>query len=88
MINLKNIQYKISQKIILQNIDLNIQEGKTTVIMGKNGSGKSTLLKLLNQIIKPTSGLFDSTLSKLYEAFQKPLMLQNSVNYNYHILQK
>ena len=53
MINLKNIQYKISQKIILQNIDLNIQEGKTTVIMGKNGSGKSTLLKLLNQFFKP-----------------------------------
>ena len=89
MINLKNIQYKISQKIILQNIDLNIQEGKTTVIMGKNGSGKSTLLKLLNQIIKPTSGLFDSTLSKpVPMLFQKPLMLQNSVNYNYHILQK
>ena len=89
MINLKNIQYKISQKTILQNIDLNIQEGKTTVIMGKNGSGKSTLLKLLNQIIKPTSGLFDSTLSKpVPMLFQKPLMLQNSVNYNYHILQK
>jgi ABC-type cobalamin/Fe3+-siderophores transport system ATPase subunit len=89
MINLKNIQYKISQKIILQNIDLNIQEGKTTVIMGKNGSGKSTLLKLLNQVIKPTSGLFDSTLSKpVPMLFQKPLMLQNSVNYNYHILQK
>ena len=50
MINLKNIQYQISQKPILQNINLNIQEGKTTIIMGKNGSGKSTLLRLLNQM--------------------------------------
>ena len=58
MINLKNIQYQISQKPILQNINLNIQEGKTTIIMGKNGSGKSTLLRLLNQIIKPSSGFF------------------------------
>jgi len=89
MINLKNIQYQISSKIILENINLNIQAGKTTVIMGKNGSGKSTLLKLLNQIIKPSSGLFESILSKpVPMLFQKPLMFQNSVNYNYQILQK
>ena len=89
MINLKNIQYQISPKTILENINLNIQEGKTTVIMGKNGSGKSTLLKLINQIIKPSSGFFESTLSKpVPMLFQKPLILQNSVNYNYQILQK
>ena len=89
MINLKNIQYQISSKTILENINLNIQEGKTTVIMGKNGSGKSTLLKLINQIIKPSSGFFESTLSKpVPMLFQKPLTLQNSVNYNYQILQK
>ena len=57
--------------------------------MGKNGSGKSTLLKLINQIIKPSSGFFESTLSKpVPMLFQKPLILQNSVNYNYQILQK
>ena len=89
MINLKNIQYQISPKTILENINLNIQEGKTTVIMGKNGSGKSTLLKLINQIIKPSSGFFESTLLKpVPMLFQKPLILQNSVNYNYQILQK
>ena len=89
MINLKNIQFQISAKTILKDINLNIQMGKTTVIMGKNGSGKSTLLKLLNQIIKPSSGLFESILSKpVPMLFQKPLMFQNSVNYNYQILQK
>ena len=89
MINLKNIQFQISEKTILKDINLNIQMGKTTVIMGKNGSGKSTLLKLLNQIIKPSSGLFESILSKpVPMLFQKPLMFQNSVNYNYQILQK
>ncbi len=89
MINLKNIKFQISAKTILKDINLNIQMGKTTVIMGKNGSGKSTLLKLLNQIIKPSSGLFESILSKpVPMLFQKPLMFQNSVNYNYQILQK
>ena len=89
MINLKNIQYQISQKPILQNINLNIQEGKTTIIMGKNGSGKSTLLRLLNQIIKPSSGFFESILPKpVPMLFQKPLILQNSVIYNYQILKQ
>ena len=89
MIKLKKIQYQIDQKLILQNIDLNIEQGKTTIIMGKNGSGKSTLLKLLNQIIQPTSGIFQSYLDKpIPMLFQKPLILKNTVKYNYQILQK
>ncbi len=75
MIKLKKIEYHINQKLILQDINLNIEQGKTTIIMGKNGSGKSTLLKLLNQIIQPTSGLFQSLLDKpIPMLFQKPLL--------------
>ena len=89
MIKLKKIEYHINQKLILQDINLNIEQGKTTIIMGKNGSGKSTLLKLLNQIIQPTSGLFQSLLDKpIPMLFQKPLTLKITVNYNYQILQK
>ncbi len=89
MIKLKKVQYQIDQKLILQNINLNIEQGKTTIIMGKNGSGKSTLLKLLNQIIQPTSGIFQSYLDKpIPMLFQKPLTLKNTVKYNYQILQK
>jgi ABC-type multidrug transport system ATPase subunit len=89
MIKLENVDYQIDQKVILQNINLNIEQGRTTVIMGKNGSGKSTLLKLLNQIIQPTSGLIQSYLKNpIPMLFQKPLILKNTVSYNYQILQK
>jgi len=89
MIKLENINYHINQKLILQGINLNIVQGNTTVIMGKNGSGKSTLLKLLNQIIQPTSGFFQSSLkSPIPMLFQKPLILKNTVKYNYQILHK
>ena len=89
MINLENINYQINHKFILQNINLNIEQGRTTVIMGKNGSGKSTLLKLLNQIIQPTSGVFQSSLEHpIPMLFQKPLILKNNVKYNYEILYK
>lgn len=89
MIKLENINYQINQKLILQGINLNIEQGRTTVIMGKNGSGKSTLLKILNQIIQPTSGLYKSSLKHpIPMLFQKPLILKNTVKYNYQILHK
>lgn len=89
MIKLKNIEYQIDEKLILQNINLNIAQQKTTIIMGKNGSGKSTLLKILNKIIQPTAGVIQSHLDKpVPMLFQKPLTLNNTVKYNYHILHK
>ena len=89
MIKLENINYQINQKFILQGINLKIEQGSTTVVMGKNGSGKSTLLKILNQIIHPTSGLFQSSLKHpIPMLFQKPLILKNTVKYNYQILHK
>lgn len=89
MIKLKDINCQFDQKLILQNINLNIEHNQTTVIMGKNGSGKSTLLKLLNQIIQPTSGFFQSYLEgPIPMLFQKPLILKNNVKYNYEILHK
>lgn len=40
----------------LNNLNLEIDEGSFTAIIGKNGSGKSTLAKNLNGLLIPTSG--------------------------------
>jgi putative ABC transport system ATP-binding protein len=40
----------------LDGLDLDIQEGSLTVIMGPSGSGKSTLLYLLGGLDRPSSG--------------------------------
>lgn len=40
----------------LKDINLNIEEGKTTAIIGKTGSGKSTLVEHLNALLVPSSG--------------------------------
>ena len=89
MIKLEKICFEIDHKFVLRNIDLTIPKNKTTIIMGKNGSGKSTLLKILNQIIKPSSGKFYSELEKpVPMLFQKPILMHNTVDYNYHILNK
>lgn len=60
MLELKNISFKVDdegrEKTIVDNVSLNIDNGKFVVITGPNGSGKSTLAKLIMGIEKPTSG--------------------------------
>ena len=40
----------------LQDINVDMQAGEITVVMGLSGSGKSTLIRHLNRLIEPTSG--------------------------------
>lgn len=40
----------------LEDINVDMAPGKTTVIMGLSGSGKSTLIRHLNRLIDPTAG--------------------------------
>lgn len=40
----------------LSKINVDIPEGKITVVMGLSGSGKSTLIRHLNRLIEPTAG--------------------------------
>jgi len=89
MIQLNKVFLNINQKVILSNISLKIKKNSCFVIMGKNGSGKSTLLKIINQLILPTRGktIFtrDSSVPML---FQKPIWFDNTVDFNFQILQK
>lgn len=56
MISCKNLKVGYEEKIIIENLSLNIKKGEVVSIIGPNGCGKSTLLKSLSRIIKPVSG--------------------------------
>jgi len=57
MIRIENLSFKYKEEnYILENINLEINQGECIAVVGKNGSGKSTLSKLIAGIIKPTKG--------------------------------
>ncbi|MFS8541196.1 MAG: ABC transporter ATP-binding protein [Tissierellales bacterium] len=56
IVEIKNLTKKYSNKIALNNISLNIEEGKVVGILGPNGSGKTTLIKILTGLLRQTSG--------------------------------
>lgn len=56
LLQLNNIGYHIEQKIILDNVQINLQAGDFKLITGPSGCGKSTLLKIVASLISPTQG--------------------------------
>ena len=56
VVRLEHITQKFGDKLVLDDLSLDIPVGKTTVIIGESGSGKSVLIKTMNGLLKPTSG--------------------------------
>ncbi|RMQ49503.1 ABC transporter ATP-binding protein [Pseudomonas cichorii] len=55
-IQIQNVGKRFGNQEVLRNIDLSIEPGKVTVILGPSGSGKSTLLRTINHLEKIDSG--------------------------------
>ena len=55
-VTLKNISHKFSEKNVLNNINLEIQDGELFTLLGPSGCGKTTLLRIIAGFIKPSVG--------------------------------
>ena len=55
-INQLSFSYEDNGKLILKDINIEVQAGEFVCILGQSGCGKSTLLRLLAGLLKPTSG--------------------------------
>ncbi|MDO6427048.1 phospholipid ABC transporter ATP-binding protein MlaF [Thalassotalea sp. 1_MG-2023] len=86
LVDIKNMTFKREERIIYDEINLQIPKGKVTAIMGPSGIGKTTLLRLIGGQLRPESGqiLFDGndipTLSRheLYQVRKRMSMLFQS----------
>jgi len=52
----EDVSKKYGLKTALENVNLTLERGRIIGLLGPNGSGKSTLIKLVNGLLKPTSG--------------------------------
>lgn len=56
-IEFRDVSLKIGDgRSLLDDINLKLEEGTTTAILGRSGSGKTTLLRMVNRMAEPTSG--------------------------------
>lgn len=67
VLEIKNLVKKFDGHIILDDLNLNVQEGEVVVILGPSGCGKSTLLRCINGLEEIQSGSI-SVQGKKYQA--------------------
>jgi phospholipid/cholesterol/gamma-HCH transport system ATP-binding protein len=56
MISVKNLHKRFGSQVVLSGVNLEIEPGKTTAVVGPSGVGKSVLLKLIMGIMTPDEG--------------------------------
>lgn len=56
MLEMKFLSKKFGHQIILDQVSLNLEAGRSYAIIGRSGEGKSTLLHILGTLEKPDSG--------------------------------
>ena len=61
-LEVRNINKKYKNKIVLNDINFSIQSGEIVALIGKNGAGKSTLINIITKLIQQDSGQ-----SKIFE---------------------
>jgi phospholipid/cholesterol/gamma-HCH transport system ATP-binding protein len=55
-IKIKKICKSFGSKTVLNNLDLDVEDKKSLVILGRSGVGKSVLIKIISTLIQPNSG--------------------------------
>jgi phospholipid/cholesterol/gamma-HCH transport system ATP-binding protein len=56
IVDLRQVKKRFGSLRVLRGIDLSLERGKTTVVIGESGTGKSVLIKHMIGLIRPDSG--------------------------------
>src|SRR4026208_89512 len=66
-------------KTLLANLNLQVQQGETLVLLGRSGSGKTTTMKMINRLLDPTSG--DGRGEGISTRAWDPIILRRRIGY-------
>src|SRR5438874_11758673 len=56
IVSFQNVSYRIGNRTLLDGLSFDLHAGETLVLLGRSGSGKTTALKMVNDLLRPTSG--------------------------------
>src|SRR5437870_4910829 len=56
LLRAERLSRRVAERIIVDDVSLEVHAGEIVGILGPSGSGKSSLLRLLNRLDEPTSG--------------------------------
>lgn len=76
-IEIKNLTKKYKDKVVVNNISLDIKEGELFSLLGTNGAGKTTTIKMISTLIKQNSG----TIKVLgYDTLNEYMNIRDKIN--------
>lgn len=83
LISIKNLNYKLEDRVLFNNLNLEVQKGKKYLLKGANGSGKSTFSRILLGIEKEFEGQI--LINNKYDIKKiNPDSINNHINYVYN----
>ncbi|WP_342450115.1 ABC transporter ATP-binding protein [Thiorhodococcus minor] len=56
LVRIRGLTYRRGSLVVFEDLDLDIQRGAVTAVMGPSGTGKTTLLKLITGQLRPDAG--------------------------------
>lgn len=59
LVKIRDLHFQYNGHVIFDGVNLDIQRGRVTAILGPSGTGKTTLLRLIGGQLQPTSGTIE-----------------------------
>ena len=56
IVKVSNVTKRFNDKLVLDNISFEIEEGEIFGLIGPNGAGKSTLINIMTTLVEATNG--------------------------------
>ncbi|MBK5720969.1 ABC transporter ATP-binding protein [Dysgonomonas sp. Marseille-P4677] len=88
VIRCDNITHYYGNKLIYENLNFEVKQGKILGLLGKNGTGKTTIINILNGYLQPRSGnccIFGENMNQISPATKARigLLLEGHVQHAY-----
>ncbi len=81
-LRLEGVSFAAGGRTIIERLDLELEPGASTIILGANGAGKSVLMRLMHGLLAPSGGRVtwstDGPRRRQAMVFQRPVMLRRS----------